>query len=115
MARKALNPGGNGFSLLGPPRIHWDWQKLLKSDAPSRSRHVLTRSRRPCMNLACAFQCRGGIMTKTLHNRFVPDVRSAMFAATLALLAAFAAPPTHVARCDDFAKAFAGQPGGTMG
>jgi hypothetical protein len=52
-------------------------------------------------------------MTKTLRNRFVPDVRSAMFAATLALLAAFAASPAHADRCDDLAKELAGQIDGT--
>jgi hypothetical protein len=52
-------------------------------------------------------------MTKTLRNRFVPDVRSAMLAATLALLAAFAASPAHADRCDDLAKELAGQIDGT--
>src|SRR5260370_9329785 len=86
---------------------------MPRPDRRSRSRHVLTRSRGPCMNLACAFQCRGGSMTKTLGNRFVPDVRSAVLAATLALLAAFAASPAHADRCDDLAKELAGQIDGT--
>ncbi len=52
-------------------------------------------------------------MTKTLRNRFLPDLRSAAFAATVALLATFAASPARADRCDDIAKELAGQIDGT--
>ena len=48
-------------------------------------------------------------MTKTLRNRFLPDLRSAAFAATLALLTAFAASPARADRCDDIATELANQ------
>jgi len=48
-------------------------------------------------------------MTKTLRSRFLPDLRSAAFAATLALLALFAASPARADRCDDLGTELANQ------
>lgn len=48
-------------------------------------------------------------MTKTLRSRFLPDLGSAAFAATLALLAVFAASPARADRCDDLGTELANQ------
>jgi hypothetical protein len=62
------------------------------------------------MNLARAFQWRGGIfMTKELPRYGTSKVRSALIAATLALLAVSAASPALADRCDDLAAQLKGQ------
>ena len=48
-------------------------------------------------------------MTKTLHNRSVPGVRSAALAAIFALLAVLTISPARADPCDDVAKELADQ------